>query len=88
VELAHSARAAQQGRVKAAAPAVLTEGLLYKNGVVEETGLASGVMGHPAMGIAWLANKVGPHGVTLEPGHLMLSGSFTRPIWVVAGDTV
>ncbi len=61
---------------------------LYKNGEVEETGLASGVMGHPAMGIAWLANKVGPHGVTLEPGHMMLAGSFTRPIWVKAGDTV
>jgi 2-oxo-hept-3-ene-1,7-dioate hydratase len=61
---------------------------LYKNGEVEETGLASGVMGHPAMGIAWLANKVGPHGVTLEPGHMMLAGSFTRPVWVAAGDTV
>jgi 2-oxo-hept-3-ene-1,7-dioate hydratase len=61
---------------------------LYKNGEVEETGLASGVMGHPAMGIAWLANKIGPHGVTLEPGHMMLAGSFTRPIWVAAGDTV
>jgi 2-oxo-hept-3-ene-1,7-dioate hydratase len=61
---------------------------LYKNGEVEETGLACGVMGHPAMGIAWLANKVGPHGITLEPGHMMLAGSFTRPIWVNAGDTV
>jgi 2-oxo-hept-3-ene-1,7-dioate hydratase len=61
---------------------------LYKNGEIEETGLASGVMGHPAMGIAWLANKVGPHGVTLDPGHMMLAGSFTRPVWVKAGDTV
>jgi 2-oxo-hept-3-ene-1,7-dioate hydratase len=61
---------------------------LYQNGEIEETGLASGVMGHPAMGIAWLANKVGPHGITLQPGHTMLAGSFTRPIWVKAGDTV
>lgn len=61
---------------------------LYVNGEIEETGLASGVMGHPAMGIAWLANKVGPHGITLAPGHMMLSGSFTRPVWVKAGDTV
>jgi 2-oxo-hept-3-ene-1,7-dioate hydratase len=61
---------------------------IYVNGEVEETGLASGVMGHPAMGIAWLANKVGPHGITLEPGHTMLAGSFTRPVWVKAGDTV
>lgn len=61
---------------------------LYQNGEIEETGLASGVMGHPALGIAWLANKVGPHGITLTPGHIMLSGSFTRPIWVKKGDTV
>ena len=61
---------------------------LYQNGEIEETGLASGVMGHPAMGIAWLANKVGPHGITLQPGHTMLAGSFTRPIWVKKGDTV
>ncbi len=61
---------------------------LYKNGEIEETGLASGVMGHPAMGIAWLANKVGPHGVVLEPGHTMLAGSFTRPVWCQAGDTI
>ena len=61
---------------------------LYKNGEIEETGLASGVMGHPAMGIAWLANKVGPLGITLAPGHMMLAGSFTRPVWVEAGDTV
>jgi 2-oxo-hept-3-ene-1,7-dioate hydratase len=61
---------------------------LYKNGEIEETGLASGVMGHPAMGIAWLTNKVGPHGITLQPGHIMLSGSFTRPVWCAKGDTV
>src|ERR1700721_3645739 len=35
--------------------------LLYKNGVIEETGLAAGVLNHPATGVAWLANKIGPH---------------------------
>jgi 2-oxo-hept-3-ene-1,7-dioate hydratase len=61
---------------------------LYRNSEIEETGLASGVMGHPALGIAWLANKLGPFGVTLAPGHILLAGSFTRPIWVQKGDTV
>jgi len=32
------------------------------------------------MAIAWLANKLAPFDVTLEPGHMMLSGSFTRPL--------
>jgi 2-oxo-hept-3-ene-1,7-dioate hydratase len=63
-------------------------GIMYRNSEIEETGVAAGVLGHPAMGIAWLANKVGRFGVTLEPGHLMLSGSFIRPVWANKGDTL
>ena len=62
--------------------------VFYRNSEIEETGLAAGVLGHPAMGIAWLANKVGRFGTVLEPGHIMLSGSFTRPIWADKGDTL
>ena len=63
-------------------------GVMYRNAEIEETGVAAGVLGHPAMGIAWLANKVGVFGTTLEPGHLMLAGSFTRPVWANKGDTL
>lgn len=62
--------------------------LLYKNGVIEESGVSAAVLGHPAMGIAWLANKVGPFGTTLEPGHILLAGSFTRTVAVAKGDTI
>ncbi len=62
--------------------------IFYRNSEIEETGIAAGVLGHPAMAIAWLANKLGPFGTTLEPGHLMLSGSFTRPVWANKGDTL
>jgi len=62
--------------------------LFYRNAEIEETGLAAGVLGHPAMAIAWLANKLAPFDVTLEPGHMMLSGSFTRPVWAAKGDTL
>ena len=60
----------------------------YRNSGIEETGLAAGVLGHPAMAIAWLANKLAPFGVTLQPGHFLLSGSFTRPVWAARGDTL
>lgn len=63
-------------------------GALYRNADIEETGLALGVMGHPAMGIAWLANRFGHHGISLPPGQVMLAGSFIRPIWAHKGDTV
>ncbi|OYU97859.1 MAG: 2-oxo-hepta-3-ene-1,7-dioic acid hydratase [Burkholderiales bacterium PBB5] len=60
--------------------------LLHKNGVVEETGLAAGVLNHPANGVAWLANKIAPHGEQLNAGDVVLAGSFTRPTTATAGD--
>ncbi|QIG38413.1 2-oxo-hepta-3-ene-1,7-dioate hydratase [Microbacterium sp. 4R-513] len=62
--------------------------LLYKNDEIEETGVAAGVLGHPATGVAWLANKFHQHGARLEAGEIILAGSFTRPMWVAAGDSV
>jgi len=61
--------------------------LLYRNGVIEETGVAAGVLNHPANGIAWLARKFAPHGVALEAGQVILAGSFTRPVPARPGDT-
>src|SRR4029077_3160398 len=63
-------------------------GIRYKNSEIEETGVAAGVLGHPALGVAWLANKLGSHGVTLEPGHLVLAGSFTPGVVAGKGDTL
>ncbi len=61
--------------------------LLYKNGVIEESGLAAAVLNHPANGVAWLANKLGAWGESLEAGEVVLGGSFTRPTTALAGDT-
>lgn len=57
-----------------------------RNGVIEETGLAAGVLGHPARGIVWLARRYAEQGLTLEAGQTILAGSFTRPIDIRAGD--
>lgn len=59
---------------------------LSKNGVIEETGLSAGVMGHPAAGIAWLVNKLAAVKDGLKKGDIVLAGSFTRPIDIAAGD--
>ena len=60
--------------------------ILYLNGEVEETGLAAGVQDHPAKGICWVCKRFAPHGVAIEPGQFVLSGSFTRPVTVNPGD--
>ena len=61
--------------------------ILSRNGTVEETGLAAAVLNHPAYGIAWLARRLAPHGLAIEPGQVILSGSFTRAVPAAAGDT-
>jgi 2-oxo-hept-3-ene-1,7-dioate hydratase len=60
--------------------------LLHRNGVIEETGLAAGVLNHPATGIAWLANKLAPYEISLNPGDILLGGSFTRPVFARPSD--
>jgi 2-oxohept-3-enedioate hydratase (EC 4.2.1.-) len=61
--------------------------LMYRNGVIEESGVAAAVLNHPANGVAWLANKLAPHDVELEAGQVILGGSFTRPVAARKGDT-
>ena len=62
--------------------------ILSLNGVVEETGLAAGVLGHPAEGIVWLARRYAQQGLTMEEGQIILAGSFTRPVAISAGDQI
>jgi 2-oxo-hept-3-ene-1,7-dioate hydratase len=62
--------------------------VLERGGEIEETGVAAGVLGHPALGVAWLAGKLARHGSGLAAGELVLAGSFTRPMWVRRGDVV
>jgi len=61
--------------------------LLFRNGVIEESGVAAAVLNHPANGPAWLANKLAPYGESLEPGQIVLGGSFTAPVFARPGDS-
>ena len=62
--------------------------IVSRNGEVEETGLAAGVLNHPGYGVAWLANRLHRFNVTLQAGEVVLAGSFIRPIDVMKGDTI
>jgi 2-oxo-hept-3-ene-1,7-dioate hydratase len=62
--------------------------LLYKNGTIEETGVAAGLLNNPVNGIVWLCKKLAPFDIGLEAGEVVLSGSFTRPVLVKSGDTI
>jgi len=58
------------------------------NGEVEETGLGAGVLNDPALGIAWLANRLAQYGDTIKAGEIVLSGSFIRPIEAPADSLI
>ena len=62
--------------------------LVYKNGTIEESGVAAAVLNHPANGLVWLANKLSQYGVGLMAGQIILGGSFTRPVPAEAGDLI
>ncbi len=61
--------------------------LCYRNNIIEESGVAAAVLNHPANGVAWLANKLAPFDIALEPGQFVLGGSFTSVVEARAGDT-
>jgi 2-oxo-hept-3-ene-1,7-dioate hydratase len=60
--------------------------MMYRNGEVEETGLAAGVLDHPANAVVWLVNRLVDFGESVEPDEVILTGSFVRPVWAEAGD--
>ncbi len=62
--------------------------IVSRNAEVEETGLGAGVLNHPALGIAWLANRLAQYGDGISAGQTVLSGSFIRPIEARSGDTI
>lgn len=62
--------------------------VLEKNGEIVATGAGAAALGHPANAVAWLANTLGVHGIALEAGEVVLSGSLAIMVPVVAGDNL
>jgi 2-oxo-hept-3-ene-1,7-dioate hydratase len=62
--------------------------IVFRDGEVEETGLGAGVLNDPALGIAWLANRLAQYGDEILPGQVVLSGSFIRPVEAPPGSRI
>ena len=62
--------------------------IVSRNDEVEETGLGAGVLNDPAMGIAWLANRLAVYGGSIKAGDVVLSGSFIRPVEAPSGSLI
>jgi 2-oxo-hept-3-ene-1,7-dioate hydratase len=62
--------------------------MMYKNSIIEQSGVSGAILGHPAKSVIWLANKYAEFNRQLKKGDIVLAGSFTAPIIVKAGDKV
>jgi 2-keto-4-pentenoate hydratase len=61
---------------------------LRDNGEVVETGASGAVLGNPATAVAWLANTLAAYQTGLREGDLIMPGSCTRAVPLMAGHTV
>lgn len=59
-----------------------------RNGEVEETGLGAGVLNDPVESVVWLARRMAQYGQSIEPGQIVLSGSFIRPLECPSGSQI
>lgn len=62
--------------------------VLEKNGEVVSTSCGAAVQGSPVNAVAWLANTLGRLGIGLKAGDVILSGSQSPLVPVVAGDSL
>lgn len=60
----------------------------FRNAEIEETGLGAGVLNDPVESVVWLARGVAQYGQSIEPGQIILSGSFIRPIECPPGTEI
>ncbi|MGH8751579.1 MAG: 2-oxopent-4-enoate hydratase [Burkholderiales bacterium] len=61
--------------------------VLEKNGEIVSTSAGAAVQGSPLNAVAWLANTLGPLGIPFKAGEVILSGSQSPLVPVVAGDS-
>lgn len=58
------------------------------DGATVATGAGAAALGNPLAAVAWLANTLAPHGVTLEAGRFVMTGSLHAAFDVRPGSVV
>jgi len=86
---------AQQKTVILGSPVALGDSALEQvvatvqiNGNTVATGTGDAVLGNPLNSVIWLARKLTEFGRSIQPGEIIMSGSFTRQFPIEPGDHV
>lgn len=59
---------------------------LYRNDELIDSGTGAAALGDPLAVVAWLANTLGEHGITLEAGHVVMTGALHAAVPMAPGD--
>jgi 2-oxo-3-hexenedioate decarboxylase len=62
--------------------------VLRRNGAVVATAAGAAALGHPALAVAWLVDRLAERDETLEPGSIILSGGLTDAVPLEPGSVV
>ncbi len=60
--------------------------VLEENGEIIDTAAGAASLGNPGEAVAWLANKLYEHGMTLRKGEFIMSGSLTKAVDLKPGS--
>lgn len=58
------------------------------DGVEAREGLGANVLGDPRIALTWLANELRSHGITLEAGHIVTTGTSVIPFAIQVGSRI
>jgi 2-keto-4-pentenoate hydratase len=61
---------------------------LFVDGEAVESGTGAAASGHPAAGVAWLAEQLAARGSWLQPGDLVITGGLTKAPALESGHRI
>jgi len=59
---------------------------LRRNGAIAQTGTGANVLGDPRVALTWLVNELAAHGMGLQVGEVVTTGTCIIPVAIVPGD--
>lgn len=62
--------------------------VITRNGELVSTGAGAAALGNPIQAVAWLANTLAPHEVTLEAGRFVMTGALSAAFPARPGDVI
>ena len=63
-------------------------GRAFRNGAPAGEGIGSNVLGGPVTALTWLANEFSRHGLTLQAGQVVTTGTCLAPLPIAAGEHI